>query len=125
MGRKGLTRVALRMTNPKDPAEIAKHLAGCLNFNFKETELDQVRSVLNGELATSIEYAAEARGYAVLVGFTGRGPRDENFTAPMGPPTHTDPTKASPNPPVPSYNHLGPTPPTGSPIANSANSATS
>merc|ERR1712039_406899 len=30
MGRKGLTRVALRMSNPNKPAEIAQKLAGCL-----------------------------------------------------------------------------------------------
>jgi len=67
LGPRGLTRVSLRMHKPASP--VAEELSSCLGFAYASGELRRVAASLGLE-ANVVEYAIEARGYTVTVGFS-------------------------------------------------------
>lgn len=69
MGPKGLTRVSLRLTEPR--TSIAQDLARCLSFAYRADGLEQVYASMGCTQPSFVEYVAEARGTTVAVGVEG------------------------------------------------------
>eukprot|EP00747_Dinoflagellata_sp_TGD_P206961 gnl/TRDRNA2_/TRDRNA2_80580_c1_seq1.p1 gnl/TRDRNA2_/TRDRNA2_80580_c1~~gnl/TRDRNA2_/TRDRNA2_80580_c1_seq1.p1 ORF type:complete len:117 (+),score=15.15 gnl/TRDRNA2_/TRDRNA2_80580_c1_seq1:115-465(+) len=67
MGPKGLTRLSVILVEPSNP--ISKELAASLKFDYKSDGIEKVKAIM-GTDPDVIDYAANAKGYAVGIGFT-------------------------------------------------------
>mmetsp|Transcript_19338 Transcript_19338/g.41108 ORF Transcript_19338/g.41108 Transcript_19338/m.41108 type:complete len:357 (-) Transcript_19338:92-1162(-) len=68
LGPKGLTRLSLRLAEPQGKEWVPQDLANCMELRYESDTIEAVRKAVGGE-ATILDYAADARGYLVVLGW--------------------------------------------------------